>query len=263
MEKNVEIRKYENRDFTQLADVYRSAFAEPPWNEFMKCASCGVPYSKEEVQEGRVYDRIGVEWEYLAPKSGKKCSECGTYLLNRCKNCGTDLSPVITNIVGGAYARTNKSFVEFWSDSDIKKDLELALSQPNNIILVTDGTNELAGFTWGYELTGDLLRREFPFLTGKLNGKTSYMDEIAVRATMRRRGIGKGLCTEYLKVAEEQQMSGVVLRTDQRNVASMNLFGSTGFEPIGIYDPRPGLTNRLYLMKYLRSEGLPDKIFKD
>jgi len=49
------VRPYRERDLDQLIQVYKSAFAEPPWNEYMKCVSCGVEYGRQELntrQEG-------------------------------------------------------------------------------------------------------------------------------------------------------------------------------------------------------------------
>jgi ribosomal protein S18 acetylase RimI-like enzyme len=175
--RDVIIRRYEDKDFPQLAEIYRSSFAEPPWNE-----------------------------------------------------C--------------------------WLPNEIAKDLAFAQSQPDSIILVAAGKDGgIKGFTWGYELTGALVNREFPFLERRLepNGKTGYMDEIAVGSNARRQGIGSALCAEYLRTAEESQVA-VVTRTDVRNWASMRLFESMGFEKMGIFDPRLTLSNRLYLKKSLRSD---------
>ena len=44
----VNIRPYVESDLEQLIKVYKSAFAEPPWNEYMKCVSCEVEYGIKE-----------------------------------------------------------------------------------------------------------------------------------------------------------------------------------------------------------------------
>ncbi len=49
MSVEVVIRDYKKIDLPQLIEVYQSAFAEPPWNEYKKCLSCGVEYDKQEV----------------------------------------------------------------------------------------------------------------------------------------------------------------------------------------------------------------------
>lgn len=76
------------------------------------------------------------------------------------------------------------------------------------------------------------------------------MDEIAVESNSRRQGIGKILGIRYLEIARENKVPEVVLRTDQRNVASMELFFSLGFENIGITDPE--FPSRIYLSRKLR-----------
>jgi len=43
------VRPYRESDLGQLIQVYKSAFAEPPWNEYMKCVSCGVEYGRQEL----------------------------------------------------------------------------------------------------------------------------------------------------------------------------------------------------------------------
>ena len=43
------VRTYQPSDLSQLIQVYKSAFAEPPWNEYMKCIACSVEYGRQEV----------------------------------------------------------------------------------------------------------------------------------------------------------------------------------------------------------------------
>ena len=44
------IRPYTESDLEELIEVYQSAFAEPPWNEYMKCVSCSAEYGIEETE---------------------------------------------------------------------------------------------------------------------------------------------------------------------------------------------------------------------
>lgn len=130
---------------------------------------------------------------------------------------------------------------EFWSAEDVTSDLNFALSQPSNILLVCGFNSQLFGFTWGYRLPEE----RFPFLNGRIPSKVSYMDEIAVRGDSRLNGVGYSLGDQYLNTACNQGMNGVVLRTDCRNVASMALFRKLGFQATGITDPQ--YKNRVYL----------------
>ena len=203
-----EIRAYRENDLAQLVKVYKSAFAERPWNEYMKCSSCGVNYGKRELQMPR-----------------RSCKKCDNLLVLR----------------------------EFWSFQEIEEDLESGRSQRNPIVLVADKGKELAGFTWGYQLPLE----KFPFLAGKVPKETNYMDEIAVTGSKREKGIGTALGLSYLELAQKQRMLEVVLRTDERNEASMGLFKKLGFMSIpdaesargNIYDPN--YSDRIYLRRRL------------
>jgi len=113
---------------------------------------------------------------------------------------------------------------EDWKPEEVRKDLEFAISQAKPVILVLERERRIRGFTWGYSLPME----KFPFLEGAVEGNAIYMDEIA-----------SGLA------GFEQ----AVLRTDQRNEASMSLFGSVGFSNMGICDPE--YPSRLYLRKRL------------
>lgn len=204
------IRKFKESDLESLIGVYKSAFAEPPWNEFMKCTNCGVEYGLKEVEE--------------LVLNGNKCKRCGIY-------------PVTLR--------------EYWTREDIIEDLEFCKKQQSPIILVAENDDGLIGYTWGYKLPFE----KFPFLEGLVPEKSSYMDEIAVKADKRLRGIGTMLGKSYLEEALNQGMDAVTLRTDERNVASMALFRKLGSGPVtnegsAVYDPE--YKNRIYLIKYLR-----------
>jgi len=194
----------------EVVKVYKSAFAEPPWNEYMKCCSCGVNYGKREAG---------------MPK--RNCKQCAKPLVLR----------------------------EFWSFRDIENDLVSGLSQKNPIALVADNGKGLVGFTWGYQLSLE----KFPCLAGKVQEEASYMDEVAVRRTRRQKGMGTALGLQYLEIAKQQGMLEVVLRTDERNKASMSLFRKLGFREIPdsnnprgkVYDPDPEYQNRVYLRREL------------
>ena len=204
------VRRYSGSDVEQIIKVYQSAFAEPPWNEYMKCVSCGIEYGRKEVERAR---------------KEADCKKCNQLL----------------------------ELTEFWAESDILEDLRFALAQPDSTILVAENSDGLAGFTWGYRIPLD----KFPFLKGKVPVKSSYMDEVAVRGDKRLRGVGTLLGEGYVTFAKQQGLSEIVLRTDERNVASMALFRKLGFLDIpdlessrgSVYDPE--FPNRIYLRRGL------------
>ncbi len=135
---------------------------------------------------------------------------------------------------------------ETWSTEEIAKDLNYAITQQKNIILVAESNNLLKGFTWGYKTPLE----EFPFLKGKIIENSNYIDEIAVRGNTRTRGIGTTLGINYIQKCKDQGIEQILLRTDERNIASMTLFKKLGFEPIknntvNVYDPQ--YASRIYL----------------
>jgi len=199
----ISVRPYRKSDLDQLLQVYKSAFAEPPWNEYLKCSNCGVEYGRYEA-------------------ANEKCKKCEKPL----------------------------HMIEFWSNSDIIADLEFALNQPNPIVLVAELGSELAGMSWGYKIPFD----KFPFLKGKIPAESSYMDEIAVRGDRRRIGIGKALGRAFIEASKN--LSEVVLRTDERNPASIALFKRLGFSAIpDPKNPRGLVYDQQYPNRiYLRSE---------
>jgi ribosomal protein S18 acetylase RimI-like enzyme len=241
----ISVRPYEPADFPQLAQVYKSAFAEPPWDEFRKCGECGVNYGRQEVASSSYIPRgAGQEaesFEYPVDSAGE--------MIKSCKKCGTDMSAGF----GGCdpYWQTPNSLVPFWSDTDIQADLEFALSQEKPIALVAGNCIDMLGFTWGYQLSME----KFSFLNGIVRPDACYMDEIAVTAGDRQKGIGRLLGEEFEESAYQNGMPELVLRTDRRNTASMGLFQKLGYTPVKnaaspdgcMYDPE--YPDRIYLAK--------------
>lgn len=135
---------------------------------------------------------------------------------------------------------------ESWSREEVQEDLDYAIQANQACILIAERESELVGFTWGYELPLD----KFPFLVGKTGPQPIYMDEIAVKNSQRGKNIGTLLGQFFLLNFSLQQASDVILRTDERNKASMALFEKLGFKPLGVYDPE--FEERLYLQRRLR-----------
>ncbi len=199
----IRIREFKEEDLESIIKAYKKAFAEPPWNEFVKCKNCGAEYGEKEMTE-TIYE-------------GRACKNCGAY-------------PI--------------AFQEYWTKEDIIDDLKFCQNQENPIILVALENEKVAGFTWGYKIPFE----KFPFLKGLIPENAIYMDEMAVRGDKRMKGIGTMLGKEFLK-----RTKAVVLRTDERNEASMALYKKLGFKPVtdgseNVYDPV--YPNRIYLGKW-------------
>ncbi len=172
----------------------------------------------------------------------------------KCTSCGVEYGKEEVNkLRKGECKKCNQplNLVEFWSDSDIIDDLGFALTQPNSIVLVAENSEGISGFTWGYRIPIS----KFRFLEGKIDDRSSYMDEIAVRADKRLRGVGTRLGKEYIEAVRQQGLAEVVLRTDERNTSSIALFRKLGFSGIvdiknpsrSIYDPQ--FPSRVYLRR--------------
>ncbi len=228
-------------DLNQIVDIYISAFANPDWNEFLKCAKCGTNYGRSEIKTGAGFDeRCGSikEIKYAYPKASLVCkgNDCGVYL------GPSDPSPRRS-------PRTSTYLVPYWTKEDVVADLNFAKSQKDTIVLVAEENDKIVGFIWGYKIPFE----KFGFLSGLVNENSSYVDEVAVKPDKWRKGVGSALCLDYLKAAKAQEMEEVTLRTLESFKASMGLFRKNGFGPVlseqnnKVYDPT--YPDRIYLRR--------------
>ncbi len=98
---------------------------------------------------------------------------------------------------------------------------------------------------------------KFPFLENVVIPRTNYIDELAVDPTSRKQGIGSFLGKAYIEEAAKLNILRIILRTDLRNNAAMNLYLKLGFTDTKILDPE--YKNRTYLIKSLKSKDEDDK----
>ena len=83
----------------------------------------------------------------------------------------------------------------------------------------------------------------------------AYIEDIVVDAEFRRRGIGRSLINKAIQWAKEKNLPGIMLETQNNNVAGCMLYQSCGFELAG-FDRRlyqgidPG-TDEIALFWYL------------
>ena len=186
----------------------------------------------------------------------KKCTSCKVNYgikesdnpAENCKKCGKPLK-----------------LEDYWTEKDVNEDIAYAKSKEWNSILVADSSTGILGFTWAYNAS---IEKNMNFLKEAQNIDSSkkiiYVDEVATSAKSR----GKGVATELEKKlffrAENAGFEYVILRTDERNTAAMNLYRKLGFERLtyGVsktngnkyaYDPE--FNSRIYLVKKL----LPSK----
>ena len=184
--------------------LYKSAFAEEPWNEYLKCVSCGTNYGLKE-------------------NIDKYCKSCNNIL----------------------------KVTEYWSNKDIKEDIRFAQKQQKSIILIAELEEQIQGFIWGYLFP----KNKLIFLENKVDANANYLDEIAVTRNNREHKIGTKLLEEYIQLCKQQEISEVILRTDKRNTAAMNLFKKLEFIPIVENNKLtcdPYYPTRIYLKRKMR-----------
>jgi len=58
----------------------------------------------------------------------------------------------------------------------------------------------------------------------------AYMDDFAVEPKYRRRGVGRALTARAMEWARERKLPGIMLETQNNNVAACKLYESCGFE---------------------------------
>jgi L-amino acid N-acyltransferase YncA len=154
--------------------------------------------------------------------------------------------PLIVDIYKNVFAES--PWNETWTNGEVVQDMVFALTSVKPIMLIAENENKVAGFVWGYNLPIE----KFAFLSGYVpEGKTSYVDEIAVDCKCRKKGMAKLLMSKYAEIASENGITKIVARTDVRNEASMGLHLTLGFTEMvdrsnaKIFDPE--YKTRVYL----------------
>jgi len=118
-------------------------------------------------------------------------------------------------------------------------DYSTFISNPNKIVFFA---------YMGNELTGQIRVRKY------WNGY-AYIDDVAVDTTFRRRGIGRALIARAIEWAKERRFPGIMLETQNNNVAACKLYESCGFELRGfdthLYKGLNPATDEIALYWYL------------
>ena len=240
---NFFIRNFQKEDLGAVTALYIDGYADYPWNEFKKCKQCGINYGKNEIKEFQYYRGFGwMRSKYTAAINSDDEK------LSNCKKCGVDISPKNFGISCKPEFLTSVNLVDFWTEEDVRNDLEFCQSQKNPKILVTENqrTYETIGLCWGYKLPFE----KFPFLSGKIDEDSGYVDEILIRSDFRRRGLGEGMLKGTLKSFEENKMKQAILRT-LTTTNAYPLCKKLGFKDIGRPDSNDIYENRIYLVKDL------------
>lgn len=243
------IRDFQEIDLPEITNLYIEGYSEQPWSEFKKCKQCGINYGKDEIREIEYYTgyyRQKNNYLSIINEKGEK--------LSKCKKCDSSMEP---EVFGGCKPLflTSRNLVDFWTKEDVINDLRFCQSQKYPTIPVAENTEidsefnetcEVVGFCYGYKLPF----QKFPFLKGKVNDKSGYVDEIVVRNDFRRRGIGGNMLQRALESFDENQMKQAIVRTLTTSNA-YPLFRKLDFKVIGRVDKNDMYENRVYLAKDL------------
>lgn len=147
----------------------------------------------------------------------------------------------------------------FWTVKGVISDIKKEMAHPLAAMLIVMGMNgslqgEYVGFTWGYEVSRDDLRKisgtnalDHIFANG---AKVFYIDELGVRPSARDQGIGKRLSRALIQIARNRGCTRAVLRTDVEAKAARAVYAKIGFEEMDVHDAQH--KERTYWLKKLK-----------
>ncbi len=92
-------------------------------------------------------------------------------------------------------------------------DYATYLHHPNRAIFCAYANGQLAG----------------QVIVRKYWNQFAYLDDIAVDVSFRRQGVGRALLQHAVAWARDRQLAGVMLETQNNNVAACRLYASNGF----------------------------------
>lgn len=106
----------------------------------------------------------------------------------------------------------NTTFSKPW----LKIDFISSLSDTNNIYLVAENENEIAGYCGLWGIVGE----------GQINN-------VAVKKSYRGQGIGYKLLKRLIDMGKNNKLTSFTLEVRESNVAAINLYKKLGFQSVG------------------------------
>ena len=131
----------------------------------------------------------------------------------------------------------NKCFAHPWSEHSIESEM----NSENSVFLMAFEEDKAIGYVG---------------LSAVLD--EGYMGNLAVVDEYRRKGIGRALMKELLRICKDKDFSFVTLEVRESNLPAINLYLSLGFERVGVrknYYKEP-MENALLLTKYFKEINL-------
>jgi len=142
---------------------------------------------------------------------------------------------------------------DFWKPEEVVRDIKTQLTKPNAIFLIaTNGTDEVIGFTWGYQVSIE----ELSEISGVLvevwqkvvgNEKVFYIDEFGTEKSYRGQGIGTKIAHELLEQLSRTDIKLATLRTDKLALPARTIYARIGFQELDIQDAK--FQERTYWLK--------------
>lgn len=147
---------------------------------------------------------------------------------------------------------------DFWTVDKVIQDLHKELMKPNAVLLYATEKGEIAGFTWGYEVSAvelsdisGVFGSQWEKIVGEK--RSFYIDELGVDRKYRQCGFGLSMTQELIKKITDLNIDYVTLRTNTEAVAARNLYKKTGFQELSINDAEH--LDRTYWLKDLKGKN--------
>ena len=130
---------------------------------------------------------------------------------------------------------------DFWTVEGVIEDIKKQMERPHAVGFWALHGEEVVGFTWGYEVSKEDLRKisgvETLDVLFEKGDRVFYIDELGVAPLFRKRGVGEQLSKALIAVA--QGLCGIqrfTLRTDIKAIAARKLYIKLGFKELSVRD---------------------------
>jgi len=132
---------------------------------------------------------------------------------------------------------------DFWRVERVIKNIKKQMKQPNAVGFLALHGDRVVGFTWGYEVSKEDLRKisgvEALDVLFEKRGRVFYIAELGVASLFRKRGIGEQLSRNLIAVVQNScEIRRFTLRTDIKAVAARNLYIKLEFRNLSVRDAK-------------------------
>ena len=130
----------------------------------------------------------------------------------------------------------------FWEVNNVIKDIKKQMKRPSAMGLVAFTDEKVVGFTWGYEVSKENLRKISGIKSLDIlfeNSRVFYIDELGVSSPFRKKKIGDQLSNSLIvNTHSSYGIQYFTLRTDVKAIAARNLYAKLGFVDLYIRDAK-------------------------